>query len=50
MTLPVKIGVNTGGNQMKALINFAKLAIALIGVAVCIVMVAYALVGPEVGV
>lgn len=34
---------------MKA-INFIKLAIALIGVVACIVMVAYALVGPEVGV
>ena len=34
---------------MKA-INFIKLAIALIGVAAIIVMVAYALVGPEVGV
>ena len=50
MTLPVKIGVNTGGNQMKALINFAKLAIALIGVVAIIVMVAYSCVGPEVGV
>ena len=34
---------------MKA-INFIKLAIALIGVVANIVMVAYALVGPEVGV
>ena len=34
---------------MKA-INFIKLTIALIGVVACIVMVAYALVGPEVGV
>ena len=34
---------------MKA-INFIKLAIALIGVAAIIVMVAYSCVGPEVGV